>query len=219
MAACGDARADDARAPIRDGERRIDTSVLSWRELQQRNVVMQKHEYSCGAASVATLLRYFWGDAVTEEQVLQAVMKILSADELKDRVEHGLAISDLRRAAVGMGYQATIGTLTFDKLLQSRAPLVVPLRVKQFDHFVVYRGAAEGRVYLADPVRGNIRIRYAEFIEQWQKEAVLVIAKKGAKPPQFSALSVRADEVLLQDATRQSIGRQLPPPTLFLQRP
>ena len=31
---------------------------------------MQNHEYTCGAAALATVLRYYWGDAVGEEAVL-----------------------------------------------------------------------------------------------------------------------------------------------------
>jgi predicted double-glycine peptidase len=213
-AANGTAAAEEPRVPIRDPEHEFQARIPSWKELQQRNVVMQKREYSCGAASMATLLRYYWGDAVTEEEVLTTLTKLLTPEELKDRIKNGLAFSDLRRTAVKMGYEATIGTLPFDKLVASRAPLVIPLRLKKFDHFVVFRGVVDGRVYLADPVRGNVRPTISEFREQWQKEAVLVIAKPDVEPPKTSPLSIRPEEVHFSDLTRQTIGRQLPEPGL-----
>ena len=98
------------------------------------------------------------------------ILKTLTADEVKDRMKHGLAISDLRAPAVQMGYFSTIGTMTFQQLAQARVPLVVPLKIKDYDHFVVYRGMADGRVYLADSCRGNVRPTVAEFCQQWQKE-------------------------------------------------
>ena len=40
----------------------------SWRELKDKNVVKQNRDYSCGAASLCTLLKYYWGDNVTEQK-------------------------------------------------------------------------------------------------------------------------------------------------------
>ena len=77
--------------------------VPSWKELRQRNVVMQTYDYSCGAAALATILRYYWNDPVDERQIVNMILKTLTADEVKDRMKHGLAISDLRRAAVRDG--------------------------------------------------------------------------------------------------------------------
>ena len=51
-------------------------------------------------------------------------------------------------SAVELGYLSSIGTMTFEQLSQSKIPVVVPLKLKGFDHFVVYRGVANGRVYI-----------------------------------------------------------------------
>ncbi len=210
----GGAWAEDGRAPLRDPDHEFQSRITSWKELQQRNVVMQNREYSCGAAAMATILRYYWGDAVKEENVLSALMQMLTPEEIKDRVKNGLAISDLRRTAVKMGYQATIGTMPFDKLAASRVPLVVPLRLKKYDHFVVFRGVVDGRVYLADPIRGNVRPTVSEFCAQWQKQAVLAIAKPDVELPETSPLAIRPEEVYLGDMTKQTVRRQLSAPAL-----
>ena len=175
---------------------------------------MQTRDYSCGAAALATVLRYYWGDPVGEDDVLIVLLKTLTPEETKDRFKHGLAISDLRRAAVDMGYLSTIGTISLQQLSQARAPVVVALKIKEYDHFVVYRGMCDGRVYLADPIRGNVRPTIPEFNGQWQKNAILVVVKPGTAPPLQSALSIRADEVGVGDMTAEMLRKQLPEPLL-----
>jgi len=194
--------------PIRDGEHTFEKSVCSWKQIKQMHIVMQKRDYSCGAAALATILRYYWGDSVTEEQILLAIEKILTPEEMKDRIKKGLAISDIRRAAVDMGYLSTIGTLTFQKLTESKVPLIVGISPDGYDHFAVYRGVDCDYVYLADPIRGNIRVPFCEFVSQWQKNAVLVVAKPDQEPPTTSPLSVRCDEVQLGELNNQLIRTQ-----------
>jgi uncharacterized protein len=201
-----------ARAPIRDPEYLFQFYVRSWRELKLRNVVMQNYDYSCGAAALATVLQYYWNDPVTEKQILKVLFTILNVGEIKDRTKNGMAISDLRRVSVEMGYLSSIGTMTFDKLTEAKIPLIVPLHIEKADHFVVYRGTAGGRVYLADPIRGNIRPTVEEFCQQWKTNAILVVVKKDVTPPTYSRLSLRPEEVRLGETNLQWVDQQLPQP-------
>jgi predicted double-glycine peptidase len=205
-----------ASAPVRDADHIFAKSTCNWKQIHEMHIVMQKRDYSCGAAALATILRYYWGDDATEEQILLAIEKILTPEEMKDRIKNGLAISDIRRAAVDMGYLSTIGTLTFQKLTESKVPLIVAIKPQGFNHFVVYRGVDCDYVYLADPIRGNIRVPFLVFIGQWQKNAVLVVAKPGVEPPKRSPLSVRCDEVRLGEMNNQVIRTQ---PQKALTRP
>ncbi len=87
---------------------------------------MQTRDYSCGAAALATVLRYYWGDRVGEEDILQALFKTLTPEERQDRFKHGLAISDLRRVAVNMGYLSTIGTISSRSCPKPAPPWLSP---------------------------------------------------------------------------------------------
>jgi uncharacterized protein len=216
LAAVPMAVAEKPRAPLRDPQRTFEEYTWSYQELQRRNIVMQAYDYSCGAAAVATILRYYWEDPITEKQILNTLLKTMTIDEVKDRTKKGMSITDLRRASVEMGYLASIGTMTFAELSQSKIPLVVPIKVKEFDHFVVYRGVADGRVYLADPVRGNIRPTVSEFRNQWQKKAILVVIKKGETPRSSSPLSIRPSEVMRGDTTEEWLRKSLPRPDVTL---
>jgi predicted double-glycine peptidase len=202
------ASAQASTTPIRDPDHIFAKSVCSWKQLKEANIVMQKRDYSCGAAALATVLRYFWGDNVTEDQILIVIEKILTPEEMKDRIKKGLAISDLRRAAVEMGYLSSIGTVTFQKLSESKVPLVVGISHNGYDHFVVYRGMDCDWVYVADPIRGNIRISYIDFVRQWQKNAILVVAKTDQEPPTTSPLSIHCYEVRLGELNKQLIRTQ-----------
>jgi predicted double-glycine peptidase len=109
-----------------------------------------------------------------------------------------------------MDYEAAIGTLEYEKLAESKVPLIIGITVKEYDHFVVYRGTDGYFVYLADPIRGNVRIPGWEFVEQWQKNLVLVVAKKwDVDPPETSPLSVRGDEIFLGRMNEQFIRKRL----------
>lgn len=198
------------RAPIRDEERHFQKNVKSWRELQRQNVVMQRRDYSCGAAALATLIQYHWGGNVTEAQLLRETGKMLTIDEMKDRIEKGLSLTDLRRLAVRVGYLASIGRLTYEKLAESKVPLIVGIVVNEYDHFVVYRGEDGQYVYLADPARGNIRIPIKEFVKQWQKHLVLVVVKKGDDGKEkTSPLTLDPEEKLLGETNRQYLRRRM----------
>jgi uncharacterized protein len=150
--------------------------------------------------------------------VLDTIMKFLTVAELKDRMKNGLSIADLRRAAVDMDYLAEVGTITFAELTQSKVPLVVGIAADGYDHFVVVRGVFGDNVYLADPMRGNIRVRTSIFVSQWQKNAVLVVLKPQVKPPTLSPLTVRQNEVDL-GATNMQVIRTMPPKQFSLPAP
>lgn len=196
-------------SPIRDPAFIIQKRNRSWLEIRRQNIVMQGFDYSCGAATLATLLRYFWLDNVDEPAVLHVIDDFLTPAELKDRIENGLSIADLKRAAVEMGYLAEVGKITFSELGQSKVPLIVAIKADGYDHFVVVRGIFGNNVYLADPMRGNIRVRTSLFQTQWQKNAVLVVLKANVQPPKLSPLTVRQSEVDLGELNNQII-REMP---------
>ncbi|MFZ5829309.1 MAG: C39 family peptidase [Planctomycetota bacterium] len=177
--------------PIRDPNRFIDIDVWSWQALKQRNVVMQQYDYSCGAAVLATVIRYYWGDPATETQFLDAIARLLTPAEMKDRIENGLSMTDLRRAAVEEGYLATMGRRSMRELLELEVPVILRIKVRDHEHFVVYRGALNDRIFLADPIRGNLRVSVADFCQQWTDGVVLVVAKQGVDLPKNSPLMVR----------------------------
>ena len=199
----------EPRAPARDRDRMTHRYMRSWTEIRRENIVMQQRDYSCGAAVLATVVHYYWGDDVDEDYFLKVMLKVLTVKELKDRIENGLALTDLKRIAVKAKYQATMGTLTIEKLSESKVPLIVGITVDGHDHFAVFRGTDGTRIYLADPIRGNVRVPKWEFEQQWQKNAVLVVAKKGEKVKKVNPLAVREEEIRLGEINAEYVRKEI----------
>lgn len=191
--------------PVRNPEHQFQLVPRDWRELKRLNIVMQKRDFSCGAAALATVCKYYWGDNVDEDVFLRALDGILTDKEIEDRIKNGLAMTDLRRAAVDVGYQAVVGKTTFEKLQEVKVPVVVGISPEGHDHFVVFRGTDGKWVYVADPIRGNLRMPVREFTKQWQENAILAIHKPGHKVKTTSPLHVRQEEKDWGETTDQYI--------------
>lgn len=195
------------RGVVRDPSFRFAAPVTSWNEIKNRHVVMQQRDYSCGAAALATILRFYWGHHVDEATVLDVVESLLSPDQLRDREDAGLSMADLQDAAIEMGFRGTTGTLEYEKLADSKVPLIVVVDLGGTNHFVVFRGVVAGCVFLADPIRGNLRITDEAFRRTWQGNAVLVVAPPGITQSDRDRLQIRREELVRGYLNRQLIRR------------
>jgi len=60
------ALADDGRAHLRGPSLAGSVKVKSWKALRDERVVKQDLDYSCGAASLATVLNEYYGQPITD---------------------------------------------------------------------------------------------------------------------------------------------------------
>lgn len=174
--------------------------VRSLLEMRRDNVVVQEWDLSCGAAVLATILNYQYGDPVSEREITESLIrreKYLENPELV-QAQQGFSLLDLKRFVDERGYQGVgYGQLAFEDLLDL-APAIVPVRFKGYDHFVIFRGIRNGRVLLADPAWGNRTMRAERFEAAWLEWPDLgrvgfaVEAADGSKP--MGRLAPRPDE-------------------------
>jgi predicted double-glycine peptidase len=148
------------------------------KELRDRNVVKQQEDYSCGAAALATLLIYYFGDETSEKEILNLLQGRLTEEQKKQKTLRGFSLLDLKQVAQEKGYQAAGYKLTMSQLAKVAAPLIVFVEPMGYKHFAVYRGFDRGRVYLADPARGNLRMGLGRFLDEWSG-IVFVLGKAG----------------------------------------
>jgi predicted double-glycine peptidase len=123
-------------------------------------------------------MAYYFGDHTSEEELLTLLTTQLSPEELRLREKNGLSLLDLKRLAETKGYQAAGFTLTLEQLKQLTAPVLVFVHPLDYKHFAVLRGIDRGRVYLADPSRGNLRMSLARFAKEWGG-IIFVLGKAG----------------------------------------
>lgn len=172
--------------------------VRSLIETRQRNVVLQQWDLSCAAAALATILRYQHGLPVTERSVALGLIdreEYLANPDLV-RLRQGFSLLDLKRFVDTLGYEGIgLGKLAFPDLL-GRAPIIVPVDMQGYPHFVVFRGATSERVLLADPAFGNVTMSIRKFVSAWIEYREIgrvgfVVTKSGALAPP-GQLSARA---------------------------
>jgi predicted double-glycine peptidase len=140
------------------------------KDLRDQNLVRQQFDFSCGAAALATILRYGFGEEVTEAQVLAELFEQLPDAEQDARREAGFSLLDLQRVAVTRGYNAQGFRLDPDQLAMLGGPVIVFIEPRGYAHFAVLRGVVGDRVYLADPSRGNIRMPLYAFLDDWLQD-------------------------------------------------
>lgn len=156
---------------------------MTWMDLRDQYTVKQRLDYSCGAASLATLLHYFYGDELDEIEILKDVIKHLDKEAVKNRTQVGFSMLDLKQFVERRGYKALGVKLKASALPKLRGPVLVYLETADFRHFAMLRGVREDRVYLADPSRGNIRMSIYHFLDEWPGY-VLVVNKPGFRLPE-----------------------------------
>ena len=147
-----------ARSPVR--------SVL---ELRRERTVIQKWDLSCGAAALATILNYQYGDPVSEKEIAQGLISRQEylADPSLVQKQQGFSLLDLKDYVVARGYEGDgYGNLTLEDLIEL-APVIVPVSVRGYAHFVVFRGVMGDRVLVADPAYGNRTMSRRRFEDAW----------------------------------------------------
>lgn len=147
------------------GTAHAERPVRSLLEMRQENVIIQRWDNSCGAAALATILTYDKGFPVTEEQVAHGMLR--QTDPLRVKHRGGFSLLDMKRYAAQIGFESDgYSDMTLEDLA-SQAPMIVPIRVRGYHHFVIVRKVADSHVYIADPGFGNYRMRRPSFADTW----------------------------------------------------
>jgi predicted double-glycine peptidase len=147
--------------------------VQSVLEIRHDRVMIQKWDLSCGAAALGTLLRYQFGEPVSEEEIARTMMsraEYVGHPELV-QLHEGFSFLDLKRyvqtyRTAGLYKGEGLGQLDLNDLIE-RAPLMVAVNALGYNHFVVFRGVMGDRVLVADPAWGDRTMTIDKFQRMW----------------------------------------------------
>jgi predicted double-glycine peptidase len=157
------------RADTRMDIDREPNPVRSLLEIRHAGVMIQNWDLSCGAAALGTLLRYEFGESVTEKEIARGLIsrgEYIEHPELV-QIREGFSLLDLKRYVQTRGYKGLgFGKLDVNDLIE-RAPIVVPINALGYNHFVIFRGIMGDRVLLADPAWGNRTMTLDKFQRMW----------------------------------------------------
>lgn len=182
--ATGIAAAPPARAAAEEASYRgrVLGSVKSMHELRWDGVVRQRLEVGCGAASLATIMTYYFGFPATEQEMADAMMAEAAADGQEDLVRLvGFSMAHIKRVAEKGGLIAQGFRVPIEHLDRIKIPVIARVSIKGYDHFLVFKGAQNGRIFVADPSFGNGSYRLASFEKVWSG-LMIGFVRRGENP-------------------------------------
>jgi predicted double-glycine peptidase len=138
--------------------------LTTYQDRQFARVIKQQTDFSCGSASVATLLTYHYGIPATEADVFRAMWEKGEQDQIRER---GFSLLDMKRYLASIDMLADGYSLPLEKLEEIGVPAIALVDIQGYKHFVVIKGIRGDRVLLGDPSRGLIVRSRAEFEEVW----------------------------------------------------
>jgi predicted double-glycine peptidase len=148
------------------------TPVESMRESRFRNLVRQQTDYSCGAASLATILKYAYHLDADETTVIEGMLSLADPEVVRER---GFSLLDIKRYVESLGMRGRGYRVDEDRLRSLRVPSLVLMDVNGFRHFVVLKQVIGDQVEIGDPILGNRVIPMPVFLESWPSRAVFVV--------------------------------------------
>ena len=146
--------------------------VSSIRETRLSSTLLQKYDFSCGSAAVATLLTHHYGYPISESVIFEDMYRQGDQNKIK---REGFSLLDLKRGLAAHGFEADGFEQPLEKLVQARLPAIVLINENGYMHFVVVKGLTDQRVLLGDPANGTRAISRTAFKASWPSGLLLVV--------------------------------------------
>lgn len=186
----------DIHQQIAGIEQNLKFEVTPFEKFKNQNIVKQQFDYSCGSAALATLLNYYLGEKLSEQQVIQGLMEYGDSRLIQER--RAFSLLDMKQFVTVLGYQGAGYTAELDDLKTIDKPCIVPIEFFGYKHFVVYKGMYNGHMFFADPYMGNISFTASEFQEMWHKNIVFMVTTGEST---LSALRLKEEDLRLVSFT------------------
>ena len=156
----------------------VSVPLTNMAAMRFKNIMRQTRDLSCGAAALGTILKYYYGENVTEEEIIQEGFKVGDTAKIQ---RDGFSMLELKKVAERRGYE--VGGFRLpdaQKLANLKVPVITLVSVRGYNHFVVIKGVADGRVYIADPAFGNRSRTFESFAEDWDHVILVTVSPKRA---------------------------------------
>jgi predicted double-glycine peptidase len=179
--------AQPARADVRLGRSEVDgdftVPVMSWWEIPFRTIRRQQYDFSCGSATVATLLSFHYQRPMSEREAFVAMWRVGDREAIR---KVGFSLLDMKTYLESLGYSTVGVRLTGAQLARLRRPIIALIDLNGFKHFVVVKGVRNNRVLLGDPMLGLTEYARADFEKIWNGIALAIIEDPPGVSPVFN---------------------------------
>lgn len=175
----------------------VNAYVQSGEELYSSNIVMQKYDYSCGSAALATLINYHLGEELSEPQVIQGLMDHGNPEAIQQR--RAFSFLDMKAFVDALGYQGAGYRAEMKNLMELDVPVILPIDIWGYKHFVVFQGIHDNRVFLADPWQGHTTYPVQVFEDMWYRKVIFMAETAGDRPKRNLLALTREDMRYMDD--------------------
>ncbi len=148
--------------------------VRSMKDIRYSSIVNQQYDYSCGAAALATLLKYGYGIDIPEPEMIRRMMVFSTPDVV---VKNGFSMLDMKKFVETIGLRGRGFRVNTDALYHLQIPVLVLMNIDGYEHFVIVKHAENGRVFIADPALGNRILVEDDFAKTWNGLVFAVLGK------------------------------------------
>jgi uncharacterized protein len=134
--------------------------VKSMKELRELRTVHQDYDFSCGSASVATLLTFSYDIPTSEHDVFDTMYAVGDQEHIK---QYGFSLLDMQKYLASRGLHTVGYKMSLEKLRRLHIPAIVLINPNGYNHFVVVRGWRNNAAIVADPRLGLRRMPAEDF--------------------------------------------------------
>lgn len=157
-------------------------AVVPMNKLKMQGIERQTLDYSCGAAALSILLSQYYKIEISEMDVLSDMILRKNSNDLQVVMNEGFSLYDLKESVERLGFSASGIILDADTASKLNGPVILLLKNKVANHFVVLRGISQGRAFITDPALGHYRLPLHELEKKWKGET-LVVERNGFDLP------------------------------------
>lgn len=145
--------------------------VVSLREARFKTIILQRYDYSCGSAALASLLTYHYGRPTTEEEVFKSMFA--TGDQEKIQRE-GFSLLDMKTHLARQGLNADGFKVSLDRIAELGVPVITLINTGGYRHFVIVKGIDEDEILLGDPAQGVLIVKKERFQPAWSGIALII---------------------------------------------
>ncbi|MEX0921960.1 MAG: C39 family peptidase [Rhodovibrionaceae bacterium] len=157
--------------PSEAGETRVtvgggsfNVPVQSMREARFSRIVLQRYDFSCGSAALATLLSYHYDRPVSEREVFFEMWKAGDQEAIRTK---GFSLLDIKKYLASLGLPSDGFRVGLDKIAEVGVPIIALIDLNGYRHFVVVKGIRGNSVLVGDPAIGLKVWSIEEFEAMW----------------------------------------------------
>ncbi|MFO7648845.1 C39 family peptidase [Halomonas campaniensis] len=184
-------------------------AASSLQEIGWKRVVPQQYDFSCGSASVATLLTYHYERPTSEAEVFEWMIRAGDPEQIQ---RHGFSMLDMKRYLDHRGLDSDGFRISLDDFIRIGVPAITMVNTGGYRHFVVVKGIDSQHVLVGDPAAGTLVVPRDHFETLWNGSVLGARADLEVAQRHFNHerdWAVRPSSPVDQGVSRTGIGASL----------